>query len=120
MRSGVSLDIRQKPLEEEVFDLLSLDVRMQRAANQPCSTPWHTDRETVWGLGTEKRFLDVTAHTHQRVPLTWRQFARGRSSEPWFEDVRQGEVEIVSAEDDVIANGDALELGLAILCDVFA
>src|SRR5262245_5725195 len=68
-RSGVLLDIRQEPLEEEVFDLLSLDLRLQRAANQPRSSSWDTDRETVGGLGTEKRFLDVTAHAHQRVPL---------------------------------------------------
>jgi len=34
--------------------------------------------------------------------------------------VAPGEVEIVSAEDDVIADGDALELELAILCSVFA
>src|SRR5262245_31445393 len=117
-RSGVALDIRQEPLEKEVFDLLSLDVRVQRAANQPRSVSWHTDRETVWGLGTEKRFLDVTAHAHQRIPLTRRQFARGRSSEARFEGVRQGEVEVVSAEDHVIADGDALEL--ASLCIVFA
>ena len=93
---------------------------MQRAANQPRSSSWHTDRETVWGLGTEERFLDVTAHAHQRVPLTRRQFARGRSGEPRFEGVRQGEVEIVSAEDHVIADGDAMELELASLCIVFA
>src|SRR5712691_9559586 len=77
VRSGVSLDIRQEPREEEVFDLLSLDVRVQRAANQPRSISWHTDRETVWGLGTEKRFFDMTAHAYQRVPLTRRQCARG-------------------------------------------
>src|SRR4029434_2012729 len=95
VRSGAALDIRQEPLEEEVFDLLSLDVRVQRAAYQPRSISWHTDRETVWGLGTEKRFLDVTAHAYQRVPLTWRQFARGRSGEPWFEQVLQGEGVVV-------------------------
>ena len=32
--SGVALDIRQEPLEQEVFDLLSLDVCVQRTTNQ--------------------------------------------------------------------------------------
>src|SRR5215813_6283661 len=70
--SGVSLDIRQESFEEEGFDLLSLDVRVQRTANQPRSSSWHTDRETVWWLGTEERFFDMTAHAYQRVPLTRR------------------------------------------------
>src|SRR2546428_6427614 len=116
--SGVALDIWQEPLEQEVFDLLSSDVRVQRAANQPRPSSWHTDHETVWWRGTEERFLDVTAHAHQRIPLTRRQFARGRSGEPRFEDVCQGEDEVVSAEDHVLADGDALELERALLCIV--
>src|SRR5262249_11900921 len=109
-RSGVSLDVWQEPREEEVFDLLTLNVRMQCAANQLRTRSWHTDSEMVWRPGTEERFLDVTAHTHQCVPLTRRQCAHSRSGEPRFEGVRQGEVEVVPTEDQVIADGDALEL----------
>jgi hypothetical protein len=113
--SGITLDIRQEPIEEEVFDLSSLDLRVQRLTNQPCSSSWHTDCETVWGLGTEGRFLDVTAHAYQRVPLTRRQFARSRGGKPRFEGMRQGEVEIVATEDYVITDGDAMQLELAVL-----
>src|SRR6266508_1535804 len=57
----------------------------------------------------------MTTHAHQRVPLTRRQFSRSRSGEPRFKDVRQSEVEVVSAEEQVITDGDAMELYLAIL-----
>ena len=51
--SGVSLDIREESFEEEVFDLLSLNVREQRITNQSCSSSWHTDCKTIWWPGTE-------------------------------------------------------------------
>src|SRR5262249_54044950 len=106
---------RQESVEQKVFDFLSLDVYLQRAANQSRASSWHTDRETIWWRGTEQRVLHLTAQAHQGVPLTRRQFFRGRTSEPRLKGVRQGQVEIVAAQDHVIADGDAVQLYRALV-----
>ena len=78
------------------------------AAEQSRARAGQVDRQFFRGVGAQQRFLDRAARPHQHGPLTRLQLA-----DFLLDVLGQRQVEIVAAEDQVVADGHAMELHLA-------
>ena len=79
------------------------------AADQPRARAGQVDRELLRGVGPEQRFLDRAARPHQHGPLPRLQLV----ADLLLDVLGQGQVEVVAAEDQVVAHGHAMELHLS-------
>ena len=78
------------------------------AADQSRARAGQSDRQPFRGIGPEQRFLDGAAGPHQHGPLPGLQLA-----DLLLDVLGQRQVEIVAAEDQVVADGHAMELDFA-------
>ena len=105
------------------MDFAPLDLDLPRPADQPRTRPRQAERQPLGRRRAQQRFLELPAALHEHGPLPGLQSScrlaiRGRfrpvaAGEPLFQVVRQGQIEIIAAEDQVIADGHAVELHLA-------
>ena len=98
-----------------------LDLDLPCAADQAGTGPRQAKREPLRRCGTQQRFLELPAALHQHGPLSRLQafgslafgLRFGVAGKPLFQVVGQGQIEVVAAQDQVIADCHAVELDLA-------
>ena len=98
----------KEPLDQQVGDLLASHLRLEPPADQPGARAGQTDREPLGGVFSQQRFLDRAAGPHQNGPLPGLQFHV--FFELPFDEMRQGHVQVVAAQQQVVADGHAVEL----------
>ena len=102
----------KKPFEQHLVDIVARQRRRHRAADQPRPAP--EQRHRAFGLGRvgEERLLREAALVPQAVQLPGVD-AMACGFEPLLQHARQRQVHVVAAEQDVVADRDALEREVA-------
>ena len=106
--------LREKSIHQHALGILARQLGAQRPADQRGTAARHRDRN-LRELGPVEQFLlPLPAAERQRVELPLIQLL-ALGDEPLVQRVRQREVHVVAAEQDVIAHRHARELHLALL-----
>ena len=107
-RSGIERDFRKKPFRENRLDFTPIDRNLDRAANQFRATSGQGERPFIRSVFSHQHFLELTTATDQDTPLP--RFQLTARLQPLFEMMSQGQIEIVTPQNQVFAHGDTMKL----------
>src|SRR5262249_23062762 len=100
----------EEPVDEQAFDLVARKLGLERAADEARAAAEDGHRKAI-GRPGEDLLLGGARGVDERALLPSGALLPDRLGER----VRQGEVHVVAAEEDVIADGDAVEDEVAVL-----
>ncbi|MBK8908290.1 MAG: hypothetical protein IPM60_10380 [Rhodospirillales bacterium] len=102
----------KEAVEQDRVDLVPRHVCGERAGNQTGAARRDGEWKTVLrrAVGGEDVLLEVAAPGHEVVPLAAGE-AGAAAGEPWLQEVGKRQVDVVAAEQDMVADGDPADGG---------
>ena len=111
-RLVVERDAGQEPVDQQLADFVAR--RLRPAARRRSASRPPPGRLTVSRSGASlPSSVSLTCWQMRTSTAHWPRLELAVAGQPLFEVMGQGQVEVVAAEDQVIADGDAVELDLA-------
>ncbi len=98
---------REEPFDDQLTHFVARDFRLQ-SAQQARARLANIHRDSLRGIVAEQRFLHAPASTDQKIPLPRLELFAGCQS--LFEVMRECQVLIVAAKNQVLADGHAMEV----------
>ena len=115
-RPLVRRDRRKEPVDDDLLDFLSRDLRRTRPADELRPRAEQRDRRGFGRVGAEQLLLGGAAALDELRDLPGREpRVRRLPDDPSFDEMREREVHVVAAEHQVVAHADARQERLAIL-----
>lgn len=109
---GVQPNLGEKTLHQQFPHFLLRDLHLQSAPDQPGAGTGQVDREAFGRIGAQEGFLDLAACADQDGPLARFEFALPLQLS--LDVMRQRQIEVVAAEDQVLAHRHPVEPHLAV------
>ena len=112
--SRVGVGTRQEAVDENLLRVAARQLDLERAADDASRSTQHGEGHALRRRVAEEALLRAAARVHEaaQLPVVERRAARG---ETLAQHVREREVHVVAAEEDVVADGDAAQRERAVL-----
>ena len=107
----VQADVGEEAVQEHAADFVPSHLRAKAAADQPRSAAGHVDGPLRRPVISQEDLFDPLAIPHQYGPLPRVQLAAG--GEAILDVMGQGKIQIVAAEDEVLADRHTMEADLS-------
>ena len=115
-RARGRVDLREEAFEDRLREFGARQLRADRPADQLRAAARHDERHRVGRRVGQQRFLRGTACVRERAQLP-RIGLRALLRELARDDVREREVHVVAAEQDVLADRHAMQFEIAVALD---
>src|SRR5262249_22318687 len=102
LRAGVTRRGREEAVEHDPLGLLEREARRERASDEPRRGAEDGDRDVLGRIvgAVEEALLRGAASDHKLTKARWIELGR-RGHEPWLGKVREREIHVVAAEEEV-------------------
>ena len=109
----VQIHVGQEAVDQQLSHLFAIDFHLQTATDQTRARSRQIHRQTLGSVVTEQFFFHALATAHQHVPLMGSESPS--LGKLLLQVPRQGQIQVVAAQDQVISDGDAVELNAVLI-----